>query len=161
MLAIVKCGAIEKHYKTKAQMQTPLRYIDEMVNCRKTRKPVVYHMQREDFLNIEIFASKKVGSRVALVRAPKEKNKAFQKACEIVIKKDVPYGYTLKSDYGISDEKGTISMVHLPRTNAWAYDLSDTPLPLKYSSEIKLNAQKIEDLQCLSQSIIGEPYEQW
>ena len=25
-------GAIEKHYKTKAQMQTPLRYIDEMVN---------------------------------------------------------------------------------------------------------------------------------
>ena len=52
-------GAIEKHYKTKAQMQTPLRYIDEMVNCRKTHKPVVYHMQREDFLNIEIFASKK------------------------------------------------------------------------------------------------------
>ena len=50
-------------------------------------------------------------------------------------------------------------MVHLPRTNAMAYDLSDTPLPPKYSAEIKLNAQKIEDLQCLSQSIVGEPYE--
>ena len=52
-------------------------------------------------------------------------------------------------------------MVHLPRTNAMAYDLSDTPLPPKYSAEIKLNAQKIEDLQCLSQSIVGEPYENW
>ena len=49
---------------------------------------------------------------MALIRAPE--NKAFQKACQIVISKDVPYGYILKSDYGISDEEGVIAQVHLP-----------------------------------------------
>ena len=79
---------------------------------------------------------------MALVKAPKEKNKAFQKACQIAIKKDVPYGYVLKSDYGIADEKGPMSMVHLPRTNAMAYDLSDTPFAPKIFSWDKTKCKK-------------------
>ena len=152
-------GAIEIHYKNQAMMETPLRFIDEMVNYRKRRKPIVYHMQREDFLNIEIFASKKQESRLALIRAPE--NKAFQKACQIVISKDVPYGYILKSDYDISDAEGIEVDVHLPKKEKMDYDLSTIILPLKYSTEIKLNSQKIEDLKCLSQHIFGAPFKRW
>ena len=39
--------------------------------------------------------------------------------------------------------------------------MSKSILPLKYSTEIKLNSQKIEDLKCLSQHIFGAPFKRW
>ena len=60
-------------------------------------------MKREDFLNIEIFSTKDTTTRLAYVRPTKDK--VFQKARQIIIKKAVPYGYILKQDFNVSDEK--------------------------------------------------------
>ena len=84
-------------------------------------------MRREDFLNIEIFATKNIETRLAHIRQPE--NKAFQRACQIIISKDVRYGYILKSDYGISDKEGLIADVHIPKQKKVNYDLSKSVFP--------------------------------
>ena len=152
-------GFIEKDYKTRAQILTPGRYIDAIEHCRTAFKTIVYQMQREDFLNIEIFATKNIETRWAHIR--QQENKAFQKACQIIISKDVRYGYILKSDYGISDEEGVIAEVHLPKQKKENFDLSKVILTPKYETEIKINDLKINDLKYLAEFTSGEHKKWW
>ena len=79
----------------------------------------------------------------------------------IIISKDVRYGYILKGDYDISDEKGVIAEVHLPKTKKVNFDLSKVVLSPKYKTEIKLDLLKINDLKCLAEFTIGEHKKWW
>ena len=139
-------GHVELKYRTQNEILTPEDYI-YWIEHRTNAKNYVYHMERKDFLNIEIFSTKDTTTRLAYVRPTKDK--VFQKARQIIIKKSVPYGYILKQDFNVSDEKGTLINVVESGTPKGEFDLSMVNLQPKYKTELKLNSLKIKDIRLL------------
>ena len=103
----------------------------------------LYHMEREDFLDIEIM--KKRG----LVQYRQVKNKAFQTAAQIIVKSENPNGYYLKSNYRQEDSEAVfVDVIHYTNKTK-KLDLSNVELPLKYPHERHLDPKKMIDLKNL------------
>ena len=73
--------------------------------------------------------------------------KMFQRATQIVVKKDLRHGYILKNSFNIADECGNLIVVTPPKMDDIDFDLSDVILKPKYSQERKVRPEKIADLK--------------
>ena len=73
--------------------------------------------------------------------------KIFQRATQIVVKKDLHNGYILKDSFNIADEKGNLILVTPPDMEDEDFNLSDVILKPKYSQERKVRPDKITDLK--------------
>ena len=135
-------GNIEKFLRKMENVMSPLEYCGGIVNA--TEKPFpLYHMEREDFMDIEIMKRNKIATRRPVLA------KAFQTAAQIILTSEYPDGYILQDKYHLEDKDGQyVSVVHHTDKNN-EFDLSHVDLPQKYPQERKLDPLKIKDLQSL------------
>ena len=138
-------GHIQTQYKKIFAIHTPEEYVDIIKNSNKKQGEIpVYRMQKEDFINIEIFVTRKASTRLAHIKATTEK--MFQRATQIVVKKELHNGYILKNSFNIADECGTKIGVTPSDKNDEDFNLSNVILKPKYKRERKLRHEKITDL---------------
>ena len=139
-------GHIQTQYQKDFAIHTPDEYCNIMkISNKKQGEIPVYRMKKEDFLNIEVFVTKKKSTRMAHIKATT--GKVFQRATQIVVKKDLPNGYILKNSFNIADECGNLIVVTPPKMDDIDFDLSDVILKPKYSQERKVRPDKITDLK--------------
>ena len=100
-------------------------------------------MTKEDFLDFEIFITKKIATRRPV------KGKAFQKASQIILRHDYPQSYLLKKDYNLPDSAGEQINVVPYRVSVDSFDLSSVDLPLKYPQGRQIDEKKLKDIQDL------------
>ena len=113
------------------------------------KKYPLYHMEREDFLDIEIMMKSKIATRRPVTE------KAFQTAAQIIVTSDYPQCYILKDKYDLDDKDGRkVNVVHHTNKNK-KFDLGQLDLPPKYHQERILDNLKVKDLQNLM-SYMGE-----
>ena len=149
-------GCVETRIKKCMEISSPMEYYERIKNSRGSNHPglgpfPLYHMEREDFLNIEIFAKNKQENRLAYIRPTKDK--VFQLASQVIMKKSFSQGYILKKSFMETDEEGTEVKVHPPYTNEEDFDLSHVVLKPKYSKERRLDPLKIKDLKVIRKGL--------
>ena len=121
---------------------TPTEYCDNISMAIEKAYPL-YHMEREDFLDIEIMLKSQIATRRPVLA------KAFQTAAQIIVTSDYPQGYILKDKYDLDDKDGKkVSVVHHTNKNK-KFDLGQVDLPHKYPQERILDNLKVKDLQNL------------
>ena len=135
-------GHIEKSLKKMECIMTPTEYCDNISMAIEKKYPL-YHMEREDFLDIEIMMKSKIATRRPVTE------KAFQTAAQIIVTSDYPQCYILKDKYDLDDKDGkNVSVVHYTNKNK-KFDLGQVDLPHKYHQERILDNLKVKDLQNL------------
>ena len=149
-------GCVETRIKKCMEISSPMGNYERIKNSRGSNHPglgpfPLYHMEREDFLNIEIFAKNKQENRLAYIRPTKDK--VFQLASQVIMKKSFSQGYILKKSFMETDEEGTEVKVHPPYTNEEDFDLSHVVLKPKYSKERRLDPLKIKDLKVIRKGL--------
>lgn len=145
-------GCVESRIKKCYEISSPELYYEKIQTSRGLNHPnlgpfPLYNMKREDFLNIEIFTKNKQKNRLAYIRPTKDK--VFQLASQVVMKKSFSQGYILKKSFLETDEEGKEVKVHPPHTKEEDFDLSHVVLKPKYSKERRLDPLKIKDLKFL------------
>ena len=143
---------IENKYNVEKDLTSPALYLDRIQQAVKKSRGFTYHMQREEFLNIEVFANRpSSGNRLAYVRPTADK--LFQKARLFVMDKSYKQGYIVKQSFNQRDNNGVKVSLHLPEQNEADFDISTVELCPKYSQERKLPILEIEDLAYLKNNM--------
>ena len=94
-------------------------------------------MTYQDFFDFETVINMKLAFK------KKVEDKAFLKASQIIVTKDYPEGYILKSAFNMQDSDGQKVIAVHPKASKFEFDLGKVSLPIMYPHERKINSIKL------------------
>ena len=117
-------------------------YTDIIKSCRRTKPFIVQNMTRNQIVDIEVLQATITNRTKTLCN--------FSKGKVFVFDANYKQGFTIKSSFNDTDPaKVRLQKGRKQFYDSNIFDLGKQNLPQKYTSPIKLNVKKLEDLQAM------------